>query len=428
MRSLVFALFAAFAAMTAVAAQSTGTCSPPGTPTCGPDGKPVTGGTPPGGPAGPGVTSTAKSVNAVTATVTLGGGKAVAGAEGVALDPTTGLVYVGLNGNIVSACEGDATRPGAPPPGPGAGQMSIVNPMLAIEVASVAAGQAPIWPTVDAERGLVYMANSGGSGTISVHNAADGTKLRTITVGGKPHMGGLDFSTGLMVVGNTVRASNVIAEQNYASVVDMRTNTVVREFATSPAAHGMAVDQERDVVYFSAVGDGAIVAVSASTGMELYAGAPSSKYGAEFGNNNMLTRQASTRRLFQVNAQPSARGIIVVDEVTLTADGLVRLNAIPWGMWVDESQRLLFAAQPNANNVAVIDLDTLTHVVDVPVGTCPYAVVVDPDRRVGLTSNQGSPTENATASVFDLCPVYAAAGRVVPACPVLSSVRRRPGR
>ena len=424
MRSLLFALFAVVAAMTAVAAQSTGTCSPPGTPTCGPDGKPVTPGNPGSNP-GVGVTSTATSVTAVTATVILGGGRAVAGAEGVALDPTTGLVYVGLNGAIVGGCEGDATRPGAPLPGPGAGQMSIVNPSLALEVAAVAAGQAPIWPTVDAERQLVYMANSGGAGTISVHNAADGTKLRTITVGGKPHMGGLDFSTGLMVVGNTVRASNVIAEQNYASVVDTRTNTVTREFATSPAPHGMVVDQERDVVYFSAVGDGAIVAVAADTGQPLYSSVPSTRYGAASGNSNMLSRQSSTRRLFQVSGQPTARGIIVVDEVTLEAESIVRLNAVPWGMWVDESQRLLFAAQPNTNNVAVIDLDTLTHVVDVPVGTCPYAVVVDPDRRLGLTSNQGSPTENASASIFDLCPVYAAAGRVVPACPVLSSVRRR---
>jgi hypothetical protein len=424
MRSLVFALFAACAAMTAVAAQSTGTCSPPGTPTCGPDGKPVTPGNPGSNP-GSGVTSTATSVSAVTATVILGGGKAVAGAEGVAIDSTTGLVYIGLNGAIVGGCEGDATRPGAPLPGPGAGQMSIVNPALALEVAAVATGQAPIWPTVDAERRLVYMANSGGAGTISVHNADNGTRLRTITVGGKPHMGGLDFSTGLMVVGNTVRASNVIAEQNYASVVDTRTDTITREFATSPAPHGMVVDQERDVAYFSAVGDGAIVAVGADTGQVLYTGVPSTRYGMASGNSNMLSRQASTRRLFQVSGQPTARGIIVVDEVTLAADNIVRLNAIPWGMWVDESQRLLFAAQPNTNNVAVIDLDTLTHVVDVPVGTCPYAVVVDPDRRVGLTSNQGSPTENATASIFDLCPVYAAAGRVVPSCPVLSSVRRR---
>jgi YVTN family beta-propeller protein len=407
--------------MVAIAAQEPGTCFPPGTATCDPFGRPIPAGggvTPPGGGTTSGPQPEAPSVAAVTATVTLGGGLATTGAEGVALDPTTGLVYVGLNGTIVSGCEGDPTRSADARQmsfGPGAGQMSILNPTLAVEVAAVRTGQAPIWPTVDPARRLVYMMGSGGGGTVNVHNADTGLLLRTIVVGGKPHMGGLDFSTDLMLVGNTVRASDIIAEQNYASVVNMATDAIVREFVTSPAPHGVVVDQESDRIFFSAVGDGAIVAVSAVSGEVLYEGVPNRTYEG-FGNNNMLARQAATRRLFQVNAQAAARGILVVDEVTLMAEGLIRFNAIPWGMWVDEPNRLLFAALPNANTVGVVDLDTLAHVATVPVGTCPYAVVVDPARRVGLTSNQGSPTENATASIFDLCPIYAAANRVVDVC------------
>lgn len=67
------------------------------------------------------------------------------------------------------------------------------------------------------------------------------------------------------------------------------------------------------------------------------------------------------------------------------------------GMSVDEPNRLLFAALPNSKAVGVVDLDTLAHVATIPVGACPYAVAVDPQRRVGVTSNQGSPAENATA-------------------------------
>lgn len=425
MRRTLVAALAAVTALAAVAAQEPATCSPPGTATCDPSGRPIPGGgaPPPGTVPSPGGGSSltpepeAASVSAVTATVTLGGGLATAGAEGVALDPTTGLVYIGINGTIVSGCEGDPTRAGAAQitPGPGAAQMSILNPTQALEVLAVRTGQAPIWPTVDPARRLVYMMGSGGGGTVDVHHADTGLLLRTIVVGGKPHMGGLDFSTDLMLVGNTVRESNAIAEQNHASVVNMATNAIVREFETSPAPHGVVVDQEADRFFFSAVGDGAIVAVSAVTGDVLYTGVPNSAYEG-FGNNNMLARQAATRRLFQVNAQSAARGILVVDEVTLNAEGLIRFNSIPWGMWVDEPNRLLFAALPNANTVGVVDLDTLAHVATVPVGTCPYAVVVDPERRVGVTSNQGSPTENATASIFDLCPIYSAANRVVDAC------------
>ena len=200
----------------------------------------------PGDPGGGGG-DTVTSVTAVTSSVVLGGGKPVKGAEGIALDPTTGLVYIGLNGNIISGCDGDASLGGAPVPiGAGAGQLRVVNLETSREIAAVPTGLAPIWPTVHPSRGVVYMMGSGGTGTVTVHNASDGRVLKTITVGGRPHMGGLDYSTGLMLVGNTVRSSNVVAEQKYASVINTATDAVTREFETAPAPHGMAVDQERE--------------------------------------------------------------------------------------------------------------------------------------------------------------------------------------
>jgi serine/threonine-protein kinase len=240
-------------------------------------------------------------------------------------------------------------------------------------------------------------------------------------------MGGLDLSTGLMVVGNTVRSSEVIAEQNYASVIDTATDTVALAFETAPAPHGIVVDQERDLIYFSAVGNGAIAVVSAVTGQPLFASIPKNVYGADFGGNNMLARHAATRRLFQTNTQLGYTGILVADEVTLAAEQVITLgnSAIPWGMAVDEPNRLLFAALPNTNVVAVVDLDTLTHVANIPVGTCPYAIAVDPTRRLAVVTNQGSPTEDATASILSLCPIYAATGRAIAECSVLDQLRFR---
>lgn len=429
MRRFALAALIVVAAAAMVLGQAPGTCAPPGTPTCDPNGNPVPG---PGGPGpgGPGAPDTVATVDAVTSTVTLGGGRPVKGAEGIALDPSTGLVYIGLNGNIISGCQGDASLGGAPLPiGAGTNQMSIVDPSAAREVAAVPTGQAPIWPTVDPNRRVVYMMGSGGTGTVTVHNASDGRTLRTITVGGRPHMAGLDYSTGLMVVGNTVRSSNVITEQNHATVINTATDTITRTFETSPAPHGMVVDQDRDLMYFPAVGDGAIVVMSAATGQVLFSGIPKSAYGADFGGNNMLARQAATRRLFQVNTQPGQTGILVADEITLTAEKVIGLShsGVPWGMSVDEPNRLLFAALPNANAIGVVDLDTLTHVANIPVGSCPYAVMVDPQRRIGVTSNQGTPTENASASILNLCPVYTAAGRIVAGCSALDQLRlRRP--
>jgi hypothetical protein len=74
---------------------------------------------------------------------------------------------LGLNGTIVSGCEGDGSTSGGSPaaPGPGTNQMSIVNPAQAREVAAVPTGQAPIWPTIHSARALVFMMGSGGGGT-----------------------------------------------------------------------------------------------------------------------------------------------------------------------------------------------------------------------------------------------------------------------
>lgn len=359
------------------------------------------------------------NLDAVRATVTLGGTVGAIGSQGIALDPTTGLVYIVINGTITGYCDGDPLKdPLAPRPRRvGDNQMSIINPSTAREIALVPTGGAPVWPTVDPIRRVVFVANS-GSGTVTIHDAATGAAAGSVEVGGMPHMGGLDYTTRLMVVGNTVSRGDTAATQNHSSIVDTPTNRVVREFESGPAPHGMAVDQERHLAYFTSVGDGSITVVNMTTGQDLFSAVPKAVYGAAQGNNNMLARQAATRRLFQVNSQTGYAGVIVIDEVTLKAEGLIRFGSFnPWGLWVDEPNRLLFAALPNANAIGVADLDTLTHVATIPVGACPYSVAVDPDRQIGATSNQGSPTVGSSSSIFDACVVYKAAGRVVNGCP-----------
>ena len=199
----VFAALVAVAAASTVIGQVPGTCSPPGTATCDPNGNPIDGPAVPGpvapDPGAPEVPA-AITVHSLTSIVPLGGGLAVKGAEGIAIDPVSGLAYIGLNGTIVSGCEGDPSLTGVTGPGadrgPGRDQMSIVDPSASIEVAAVPTGEAPIWPTIDANRGVVYMMGSGGAGTVTVHDPTDGRVLQVITVGGKPHMGGLDLSRG----------------------------------------------------------------------------------------------------------------------------------------------------------------------------------------------------------------------------------------
>ena len=171
---------------------------------------------------------------------------------------------------------------------------------------------------------------------------------------------------------------------------------------------------------FARYGNQSVAAVvDVNTNEIVNTGSPKDKYGSDFGGNNMLTRQDKTGRLFQANTQSSATGLIVINEKDLTAIDVIRFanSKIPWGMWVDEANELLFAALPNANSVGVVDLKSLEHVLNIQVGECPYAVSLDIERKIGVSTNQGTPSINTSATVFDLCKVYEKLGRKVIGCP-----------
>ena len=373
-------------------------CEPVNTATCDPQGNPISPGNNSPQPQGNINQTNVENINATLNTIILGGGRNVRGAEGISLDTTTGYMYIGLNGSIISGCEGDVGLGGQPI---GGGELSAINPINGIEIFSVKTGGSPIWPTVDSARGFVYVMGS-GDGTVTTHNLENGAIINTINIGGKPHQGGLDFSTGKMVIGNTFKSSEDINQQKYSSILNVDTFEIETNFESSPGAHGMAVDQENDLIYFSSVGDGQITVVDIKANKVIKTGIPKQKYGSEFGGNNMLTRQSKTGRLFQANTQSSATGLIVIDENNLEAIEVIRFanNKIPWGLWVDETNDLLFAALPNANAIGVVDLQSLTHVLNIQVGECPYAVSIDTKRKVGVSTNQGTPSINTSATVL----------------------------
>ena len=70
----------------------------------------------------------------------------------------------------------------------------------------------------------------------------------------------------------------------------------------------------------------------------------------------------------------------------------------------------------NANAIGVVDLQSLTHVLNIQVGECPYAVSIDTKRKVGVSTNQGTPSINTSATVFDLCKVYKKLGKQADEC------------
>jgi hypothetical protein len=368
------------------------TCSPPGTAVCGPDGKPV-------GGAISGGAGEAKTLTSVAGeNIKLSG----AGPEGLAIDPNTGYVYIGNNGNIVSGCEGDTSKlgPGAAPAPmkEGGNTLSIVDPASKKEIGRARTESAAIWTEIDTQRGVVYVAGS-GSGKVAVHKLGSGEQIGTIQVGGRPHAFGLYGST--LIVSNTYDTT-----QTYMSVINADTRKVIANHKGPELPHGIAYDAKKKVFYMVGVKIGQVAVVDAATGniLSTFDGSKNQN-----GNSNMVAFSEKYRKLFISDAQQQS-SVTVYDVDAGKIVGTIQFtkqSSPAWGMQVDDTNGLLYAALPNADAVGVADSSSLQPLGLVKTGVCPYAVRLDIKRGLGVTTNQVP----ATASVFKLSDVKTALGR-----------------
>jgi len=376
--------------------------------------------------------------------------------QGLAIDPKTGYVYTGNNGLTTAAkCSesGSTTapspspspspNPGPPPAGnnapppqnnnnptppssanagsarnspasstsPGANTMSIVNPSIMKEIARVDTHITPIWPLVDDARGVVYVASSGAAagGYVDVFSLNTGQKVAAISVGGTAHDLGLDSSTGILIVSNTYDTS-----QTYYSVINVNTRTVIAHYQVPSEPHGIVVDAVNHVAYMATVGDGEIAVIDMKTGQLKTTFSTGSKI---FRSTNLITFSPKERKIFLVDSgvsqattgqpnqptQPPQPGIDVFSADNYQLLGKIPMEAIPWGITVDDSTHLIYAALPDDNAVGIANIDTLKTLgyFSTGSGTCPFAVRLDATRNLGFTSNTG----NNTLGVFSVAQV-----------------------
>lgn len=322
------------------------------------------------------------------------------GANGLTVDPESGLVYVVINGETGVWCGGSQRYPES---------LSIVDPAQSKESASVPTGPGPVWPLVDQKRKRVYVAASGAAGTVVVHNPTSGAMDRSFTLGGRPHDMGLDVSGDLMLVSNTFDKS-----QTYISLLNVNSGAVAANFQVPELPHKIVVDEAGRTAYAVSLGKGEITVVNLATGTK----------GATFSSGSIPQTSAMVfsprRRLLYVGktggSTPSSGSTIVgvdVDSMSVKADVGTFTPAAstptrPWGGFgLDDEGGLLYAAVANSNLVAVVDLQTNKPLAVFEVDACPWAVALDIPRGVGYVSSNGA----AALTVFQLAKVKAALGR-----------------
>lgn len=323
-----------------------------------------------------------------------------AGANGLAVDAASGRVYVVING---------ATSPWCGDTGQFTSGLSIVDPITNKELAIVTSGESPVWPLVDAQRGKVYVAGSGGNGTVAVHNPVTGALEKSFALGGRPHDLGLDPAGNLLLVSNTFDQS-----QTWISLVNVDNGAVVSNIQVPDLPHKVVVDASARFGYVVSLGAGQITEVDLKTGAKLreFSSGPIPQTSA-------MVYSPVRKRLYvgkTGGATPSAGSTVVaVDVVTGNVVASVgtftpasSVPTRPWGGFgLDDANGLLYATVANSNMVAVVDLATMKPVAVFNVNACPWAVTLDVPRGVGyVSSNQA-----AELTVFDLRKVMQAIGR-----------------
>lgn len=304
------------------------------------------------------------------------------GTQGLDVDPETGLVYLGNNGSVISKCDPSGVSE------VGRDTMSIVDPSQKKELARVATDGGPIWPTVDVERDVVYMAASGKS-SIAVHKRGTGEKIQSITTGGLPHMAGI-FGN-IMVVSNTFNQT-----QTYYSAIDLTTRKVVGNHPSPNLPHPIVVDPDEKVAYMMGVQDGSVTVI------DMTSGEPKETFKfQDAGGQLAISKKFGKAYTSSSKPGTTALGFDLETHEHAATASFTDLNAPGTSVIVDEEGGLLFIVIADKNALGVASATTLKPLGYVTVGTCPYGVRLDVQRGRVLVSNSGS----HSLTMFDLAKV-----------------------
>lgn len=312
--------------------------------------------------------------------------------QGLDIDQATGYVYTVGSSSVISGCKAPQAASA------GTSTLHAVDPAQAKELFNVATESAPVWPQVDNGRKVVYVAGS-GNGMIGLHNLANGQKISTIDVKGKPQAFG--FNAGTLMASNTADSS-----QTYYSLINPDTRKVVASYKVPEMPHGIAFNAADKVFYMVGSKTGDVAVIDAVNGLVKET---LSATGGGGENSQMVVYSPKLKRLY-ISDQRADSQVSVYDIATKKVIGKIRFttkNQPAWGMQLDDERGLLYAALPLSNAIAVADASTLKPLGLIKVDECPFALDLDLQRGLGFSTSQVV----STVSSFKIAEVLKALGR-----------------
>lgn len=299
------------------------------------------------------------------------------GQQGIAIDSKTGDVYIGTYSGINNKCI-------AGNPNQGQSYLSVVDPSSNKEVAAASTDQAPIWPAIDDQRNLVYVAAS--SGSVAIHKLGTGEKIGSIHVGGLPHMPAL--LNNIMVVSNTYDQS-----ETYYSAINVETRQVIGNYKGPSLPHPIAIDSQKKLAYMMGVASGQVTVIDMNTGQ------PVTSFTLPGGVGQMALSTKLGKIVTSANTPGSSMAVFdLTSYKNLGTIGFNGANTPGTSIAIDDNSGLAFVVISDQNAIGVASLTTLKPLGFFKTGGCPYAVRLDSQRGKGYVTNSG----DGSLTTFDL--------------------------
>lgn len=288
------------------------------------------------------------------------------------------------------------------------------NRVFAIDLAgkqtSIPVGKQPNAIAIDPAMDRIYAVNA-GSGNVSVIDGNNNRVIATVPTDTRPYAIGIDAALHRAYVTNTFSDNITVIDgaTNTAKQLPLGSKDFVETDARRQLAYfisyedpaltivdaaeagrrvdlglshpwGLAVDEQRGIVYITEIGKDTLIAYHEDIGKSetVHTGAMPDAVAVDEAAN----------RIYVANYVGDS--VTVLDGTTLKPIATLPAGHHPQALALDRRRHRIFVANTHSNNVTVIDGTSSRVLATVPAGKHPYAVAVDPESGQVYVANYGS--------------------------------------
>ena len=280
--------------------------------------------------------------------------------RGVRITPDGKTLYIAVSGSPAAPPGVDESK--LPPPDKSADGIAVFDAAQR-KILKVLKGVSDPEQLAIGPNNKIYVASE-DTGTAVIINAADGTLVKNLKVGGEPE------GVGTSPDGRFVYMTS--EEDHQISVIDTGSDTLVKSLEVG--------ERPRDAVFSP---DGSRAYITGEFGSEVTlvnARTHTVQKTIKIPGEDILPMGAVVSPDGSRVYVTTGRGglLVALDGATLAETGRVKVGKRPWGLGMSPDGRFIYTANGPSNDVSVVDTQTMTVVATVKVGERPWGVAVGP--------------------------------------------------